>query len=77
MRREMRITGTAQECADAVHVLRLAFAVREASAFRPNHGDSRLGRVYVDVDPPAATDQTATSPRIEPPATSPPWTAGR
>lgn len=50
---KIRIMGTPQECDDAVKVLRLAFAVQEVSTFRPNRGDSQLGRVYVEASAPA------------------------
>jgi hypothetical protein len=50
---KIRITGTRPETEDAVKVLRLAFDVLEVSDFRPNRGDSRLGRVYVDATPPS------------------------
>jgi hypothetical protein len=50
---KIRIMGTPQECEDAVKVLRLAFAVQEVSTFRPNRGDSHLGRVYVEAAAPA------------------------
>ncbi|WP_410640676.1 hypothetical protein [Amycolatopsis sp. lyj-346] len=50
---KIRIMGTRAETDDAVKVLRLAFDVLEVSDFRPNRGDSRLGRVYVEANPPA------------------------
>ena len=51
---KIRIMGTRPETEDAVKVLRLAFDVLEVSDFYPNRrGDSRLGRVYVDTNPPA------------------------
>ncbi|MEV5720646.1 hypothetical protein AB0L41_42845 [Amycolatopsis mediterranei] len=51
---KIRIMGTRAETDDAVKVLRLAFDVREVSDFYPNRrGDSQLGRVYVDANPPA------------------------
>lgn len=53
---KIRIMGTPHECDDAVKVLRLAFDVLEVSDFRPNRGDSRLGRVYVEANAP--TDPT-------------------
>lgn len=45
---KIRISGTPDECADAVVVLREAFEVHEASGFYANKGDSRLGRMYVE-----------------------------
>jgi hypothetical protein len=56
---KIRITGTRTETADAVKVLRLAFAIREVSDFRPNRGDSQLGRVYVETNAPADPPQVA------------------
>lgn len=50
---KIRIMGTPRECDDAVKVLRLGFAVLEVSSFRPNRGDSRLGRVYVEAGAPS------------------------
>lgn len=50
---KIRIMGTRAETDDAVKVLRLAFDVLEVSDFRPNRGDSRLGQVYVEANPPA------------------------
>lgn len=50
---KIRIMGTRAETEDAVKVLRLAFDVLEVSDFRPNRGDSRLGRVYVEAHAPA------------------------
>jgi hypothetical protein len=50
---KIRIMGTRAETEDAVKVLRLAFDVLEVSDFRPNRGDSQLGRVYVEASPPA------------------------
>ncbi|MBP2474017.1 hypothetical protein JOF53_002889 [Crossiella equi] len=48
---KIRLTGTPQECADALARLYEVFEIREASTFRPNRGITKLGRVYVDVDP--------------------------
>jgi hypothetical protein len=45
---KIRVSGTPDECTDAVVVLRKAFEVHEASGFYANRGDSRLGRVYVE-----------------------------
>ncbi|ADJ42179.1 hypothetical protein AMES_0358 [Amycolatopsis mediterranei S699] len=59
---KIRIMGTRAETDDAVKVLRLAFDVLEVSDFRPNRRResrdgrvyvSRLGRVYVEANPPA------------------------
>ncbi|MEV5718481.1 hypothetical protein AB0L41_31730 [Amycolatopsis mediterranei] len=50
---KIRIMGTRAETDDAVAVLRLAFDVLEVSDFRANRGDSQLGRVYVEANPPA------------------------
>ncbi len=50
---KIRIMGTRKEAEDAVKVLHLAFDVLEVSDFRPNRGDSQLGRVYVEANPPA------------------------
>lgn len=50
---KIRIMGTPRECDDAVKVLRLAFNVLEVSSPRPNRGDSRLVRVYVEASAPA------------------------
>lgn len=55
----MRLTGTADECAAAVEVLRVVLDVREVSGFYPNRVTRTLGRVYLDVEP----SPSSTSPR--------------
>ncbi len=46
---KLRLTGTEQECADAVAALAAGFVLREVSGFYPHRGTSALGRVYLDV----------------------------
>lgn len=45
---KIRLMGTTAELNAAVHVLRLAFDVREVSAPYRNRGDSVLSRIYVE-----------------------------
>lgn len=54
---KIRIMGTPRECDDAVKVLRLAFNVLEVSSPRPNRGDSKLVRVYVETSAPADLEE--------------------
>ncbi|HEX2299678.1 MAG TPA: hypothetical protein VHH34_14390 [Pseudonocardiaceae bacterium] len=52
---KVRITGTPDECAQAVTVLGAVLAVREISGFYPNsRGPGGLGRVYLDTEAPTA-----------------------
>lgn len=52
----IRLTGTREETTAAAAILADVLSVREVSDWYPNRrrgGESRLGRVYVEVDPPA------------------------
>lgn len=60
---KIRITGTEQEIAAIVPLLRAVLEIQELSAFYANRGESQLGRVYLEVKGPrpdgAATVQAA------------------
>lgn len=58
---KIRLSGTPDECANAVEALARGFVLREVSAFYPNRGATVLGRLYIDAEPrPDVTQATAT-----------------
>lgn len=49
---KLRLSGTRAEIDALLPLLTRVLEVREVSDFYPNRGQSQLGRVYVDVEPP-------------------------
>ncbi|MGH3614099.1 MAG: hypothetical protein ACRDRK_16205 [Pseudonocardia sp.] len=58
---KIRLSGTPDECANAVEALAAGFVLREVSGFYANRGATVLGRVYVAAEPcPEVVQATAT-----------------